>query len=78
MGLVSPEDRRSKGDTRPMTQGIIQLGRADVREDKTFAMVLSFLSHTSIFSQSRARLENCILESKLLIMPRLVIVTYDL
>ena len=42
MGLVTPEDRRSSGDTRPMTRGRIQLGRADVRDDTTSAMVLSF------------------------------------
>ena len=42
MELVSPEDRRSKGDARPMTRGRIQLGRADVREVAALAMVLSF------------------------------------
>ena len=42
MGLVWPEDCRSKGDVRPMTQGRIQLGRADVREETTLAVVLCF------------------------------------
>ena len=54
MGLVSPEDRRSRAIcTRPITRGRIQLGRADVRDDTTLAKALSFLSHTNIFSQSR-------------------------
>ena len=33
---------RSSCDTRPMTRGRIRLGRADVRDDATLAMVLSF------------------------------------
>ena len=33
MGLVSSEDHMSKGDTRRMTLGMIQLGKAGVRED---------------------------------------------
>ena len=45
MGLASPVDRRSEGDARPMTRGRIQLGRADVRNDTTLAMVLAFISH---------------------------------
>ena len=41
-GLLSPEDRRSKGDTRPMTRGRIQLERAGMREETALAMVLYF------------------------------------
>ena len=42
MGIVSPEDRRSKGDTRTIARGRIQLGRVDVWEETTLAMILSF------------------------------------
>ena len=47
-----------------MTRERLQLGRADVREETTLAMVLSFHLILNIFSQSRPRLDNCNLESK--------------
>ena len=47
MGLVSPEDRSSKGGARPITRGRIQLGRAEVREDTTLAQKETNVGPTS-------------------------------
>ena len=38
---------RTRYDTRPMTRGRIQLGRADVRNDTTSAMLSSIMIHLS-------------------------------
>ena len=44
MGLASPLEVRTLGDTRPMTLLRVQLGRADMRDDTTLAINITCIT----------------------------------